>query len=216
MSFAQKVICGCGLSAVILLVLFPPWQQAYKSLNATYRKDLGHSFILKPPSPVEVPHYFDRGADPSSAFYVFLGTKQLMFQCAGAMLVTLALFFSVGRLRAESDDASARDHLRFAPRIATAALVIGFTTEAVILFTLTRAWGSSANQPPWADWLLKWTQEPGQHLAVYLTRILHPGFEEGVDYFLVILFLVQGVVYGFVAYLLLVKTRKNKKITHQT
>jgi hypothetical protein len=216
MSLAQKVICGCGLSAVILLVVFPPWQQAYKSLNATYRKDLGHSFILKPPSPVEVPHYFDRGSEPSSAFYVFIGTEQLMLQCAGVMLVTLALFFSVGMLRAGSGDVSAMDHLRFVPRIATAALVIGFTTEAVILFTLTRAWSSSANEPPWADWLLKWTQEPGKHFAVYLAHLLHPGFEEGVGYFLVILFLVQGVVYGFVAYLLLMKTRKNKKITHQS
>src|SRR6266478_5108474 len=211
MSLAQKAICGGGLSVVILLILFPPWQQAYKSLSIPYRKDLGHAFILKPPSPVEVPHYFDRGAEPPSAFYVFLATKQLMFQCAGVMLVTLAMFFSAGRLRAESGDTSALDHLRFAPRIAIAALVIGFTTEAVVLFTLTRAWSLRPNQPSWADWVFGWTQEPGRHFAVYLTRLLHPGFEEGVGYFLLILFLVQGLVYGLVAYLLAVKIWRIKR-----
>lgn len=216
MSFAQKVILCCGLSAVILLVLFPPWQQAYKSLNIPYRKDIGHAFILKAPSPVEVPHHFDKGADPSSAFYVLLGTKQLMLQCAGAVLVTLALFFSVGRLRAESADALAGDHHRFVPRRATAALVIGFTLEAVLLFTLARAGSLGPNEPSWADWMFRWTQEPGRYLAGYLTRFLHPGFEEGFGYFLVILFLVQGLVYGLIAHLLFVKIRKDREITRRS
>jgi len=54
MTAAQKAICGAGLCAVILLLLFPPWQQAYKSFNIPFRRDIGHSFILKQPTPVEV------------------------------------------------------------------------------------------------------------------------------------------------------------------
>jgi hypothetical protein len=215
MTAAQKVICGGGLCAVILLVLFPPWQQAYKSLNIPYRKDIGHVFILKPPSPVEIPHNFDRGAEPSSAFYVFVDTRGLLFQCAGVAVVTLVLLFALSRLRAE-DSAPPINQLRFAPRITTAALLVGFTTEALTLYGLIAASAHLPNEPSWADRAFDWTQEPSRHLAIYLTGLFHPGFEEGFGYFLLIQFLLQGFVYSLVAYLLFVKIRRNKRIAPRT
>ena len=214
MTAAQKAICGGGLCAVILLLLFPPWQQTYKSLTIPYRKDIGHSFILKEPSPVEV-RSVGGIVDPPSAFYVFVDTRGLLFQCAGVTVVTLVLLFALSRLRTE-DGAPPINQLRFAPRIATAALLVGFTTEALTLYGLTTAFTHHPNEPSWADWAFNWTQEPSRHLAVYLTGLFHPGFEEGVGYFLLILFLLQGFVYSLVAYLLFVRIRRNKRITPRT
>jgi hypothetical protein len=120
MTATQKTICGGGLCAVILLLLFPPWQQAYKSLTIPYCKDIGHSFILKEPSPVEV-RSVGGAVDSPAAFYVFVDTRGLVFQCAGVTTVTLVLLFALIRLRTE-DGALPINQLRFAPRIATAAL----------------------------------------------------------------------------------------------
>jgi hypothetical protein len=211
MAAAQKTICGAGLCAVILLLLFPPWQQAYKSLNIPYRKDIGHSFILKQPNPVEVRSVGT--VAPPSAFYVFVDTRKLLFQCAGVTVVTLALLFALSRLRTE-DGGPPTSLLRFAPRIATAALLVGFTTEALTLYGLTAASTDDPNVPSWADWAFNWTQEPSRHLAVYMTGLFHLGFEEGVGYFLLILFLLQGFVYSLVAYLLFVTIHRNKRIYH--
>ena len=103
------------------------------------------------------------------------------------------------------------NQLRFVPRIATAALLLGFITEALTLYGLTAAF-TRHNVPSWADWVFNWTQEPSRHLAVYLTPLFHPGFEEGVAYFILILFLLQGFVYSLVAYLIFVKIRRNRRI----
>ena len=135
-------------------------------------------------------------------------------------MLTLVLLFALNRLRTE-DDALPMNRLRFAPRIATAALLFGFATEALTLYGLTRAVThnlnkSSWNEPSWVDQAFNWTQEPSRHLAAYATPLLHPGFEEGVGYFLLILFLLQGFVYSLVAYLILVKVRKNKRIEPST
>jgi hypothetical protein len=208
MTTAQKVTCGGGFCALILVLLFPPWQQAYKSLNIPYRKDIGHSFILKQPSPVEVRSVGT--VDPPSAFYVFVDTRGLLFQCAGVMVVTLVLLFALNRLRTE-DATPPTNQLRFVPRIATAALLLGFTTEALTLYGLTTAF-THHNEPSWADWAFNWTQEPSRHLAVYLTPLFHPGFEEGVGYFFLILFLLQGLVYSLVAYLIFLKLRRKTRI----
>lgn len=211
MTAVQKAICGGGLCVVILLLLFPPWQQAYKSLTIPYRKDIGHSFILKEPSAVEV-RSVGGTIDPPSAFYVFVDTRGLLFRCAGVAVVTLVLLFALSSLRTEGV-APPINHLRFAPRIATAALLVGFTTEALTLYGLATASTQHPNKPSWADSAFNWTQEPSRHLAVYLTDLFHPGFEEGVGYFLVILFLLQGFVYSLVAYILLVRIRRNRRIT---
>jgi hypothetical protein len=71
MTAAHKAICGGGLCAAILLFLFPPWQQGYKSLTIPYRKGIGRSFILKKPSPVEV-RSVGATVDPPSAFLKWL------------------------------------------------------------------------------------------------------------------------------------------------
>jgi hypothetical protein len=211
MTAIQKAICGGGLCAVILLLLFPPWQQAYKSVAIPYRKDIGHSFILKAPSPVEVRN-LDGTVDSATAFYVFVDTKGLLFQCAVVTTVTLVLLFALSRLRTE-DGAPPINQLRFAPRIATAALLVGFTTEALTLYGLTTTFTQHPNEPSWADSAFSWTQEPSRHLAVYLTGLLHPGFEEGVGYFLLVLFPLQGFVYSLVVYLLFVRIRTRKRIS---
>ena len=206
MTATQKAICATELCAVILLLLFPPWQQAYKSSTIPYRRPIGHSFILTEPSPVEV-RSIGGAVDSPAAFYVFVDIKGLVFQCAGVATVTLVLLFALGSLRTE-DGAPPINKLRFAPRIATAALWVGFTTEALTLYGLT-----TANESPWADLAFTWTQEPSRHLAVYLTGLFHPGFEEGIGYFLLIMFLLQGFVYSLVAYLLLVGIRGNMRTT---
>ena len=213
MTAAQKVICGGGVCAVVLLLLFPPWQQAYKGLAIPYRKDIGHSFILREPGPVEVRSVGT--VDPPSAFYVFVDTRGLLFQCAGVAVVTLALMFAMSRLRAEDGEPPV-NQLRFVPRIATAALIIGFTVEALTLYGLMAALTRHPNEPSWADSAYDWTQEPGRHLAGYLTDLLRPGFEEGIGYFLLILFLLQGLAYSLVAYLLFVAIVRNTRITPRT
>jgi len=212
MTAAQKAICGAGLCAVILLLLFPPWQQAYKSFNIPFRRDIGHSFILKQPTPVEVRSVGT--VDPPSAFYVFVDARGLLFQCAGVMVVILVLLFALNRLRTE-DAAPPTNQLRFVPRIATAALLLGFTTEALALYGLTTAF-THHHEVSWADWAFNWTQEPSRHLAIFLMPLFDPGFEEGVGYFLLILFLLQGFVYSVVAYLLFVKIPRNKRIEPRT
>ncbi len=209
MTATQKATSIGGLCAVILLLLFPPWQQAYKSLTIPYRKDIGHSFILKEPSPVEV-RSVGGAVDSPAAFYVLVDTRGLLFECAGVTAVTLTLLFALSRLRTE-DGAPPTNQVRFAPCIATAALLVGFTTEALTLYGLTTTFTKHPNEPSWVDSAFNWTQEPSRHLAVYLTRLFHPGFEEGVAYFLLVLFLLQGFVYSLVAYLLFVRIRTSKR-----
>jgi hypothetical protein len=211
MTAIQKAICGGGLCAVVLLLLFPPWQQAYKPLTIPYRKDIGHSFILKTPAPSEVRN-FDGTVDSGDSFYVFVDTKGLVFQCAVVTTVTLILLFALSRLRTE-DGAQPINQLRFAPRIATAALLVGFTIEALTLYGLSTTFTQHPNEPLWADSAFNWTQEPSRPLAVYLTGLLHPGFEEGVGYFLLVLFLLQGFVYSLVVYLVFVRIRTHKRIS---
>jgi hypothetical protein len=213
MTAAQKVLCGGGVCAVILLLFFPPWQQAYKGLTIPYRKDIGHHFALKEPRAVEVRSVGT--VDPPSAFYVFVDTRGLLFQCAGVVVVTLALLFAMSQLRAE-DGAPPIHRLRFVPRIATAALVVGFTVEVLTLYGLNAGFTHHPNEPSWADWTFSWTQEPGRHLAAYATDLLLPGFEEGIAYFFLILFVLQGFVYSLVAYVLFVTVIRNKRITRRT
>lgn len=134
------------------------------------------------------------GVGPPSAFYVFIDTKRLLSECAGIALVGLALLFILSRIRTEG-----AEHVRLGPRLVTAA-VTGFMAEALILFAALRTWASPDHQSSWADRTIRSTQEPGWHLASYITGLLRPGFEEGVGYFLLILFLVQEFVYGLAAY----------------
>lgn len=206
---AQKVICGFGACAVILLLFFPPWQQAYKSLTIPYRHDIGHFFALKEPSPVEIRSVGT--VDPPSAFYVFVDVRGLVSQCVGVAVVTLALLFAASRLRPENG-VSSTNRLRFAPRIATAALTIGFTAEALALYGLNAAFTHHPNVATWADRIFNSTQEPGRHLAGYLMDLVRPGFEEGIGYFFVTLFVLQGFVYSLVAYLLFMKIVRNRRI----
>jgi hypothetical protein len=210
MTASQKVICGGGVFVVILLLLFPPWQQAYRGLTIPYGKDIGYHFVLNKPSPVEVRSV--GAVDPPSAFYVFVDVRGLLFQCAGVLIVTLALLFAVSKLRGE-DGAPPIKGLRFVPRIATAALIVGFTIEALTLYGLNAAFTHHPNEPSWADRTFDWTQEPGRHVAAYAAELLHPGFEEGIGYFLLILFVLQGFVYSLVAYLLFVTVVTNRRIT---
>lgn len=204
MGVAQKAICGCGLVVILLLILFPPWQEAYKSIHIPYRKDLGHAFVSKPPDPIEVRN-FDGTVTPPSAFYVFMNTRGLLGECFGAAIISLAMFFASGSLCTERVRMLAVRQRRFSPRIAVAALIFGFTAEVLLLGGLWTALSHGPHEPRWADWMFKWTQEPGRHFSVFLTGLLSPGFEAGTGYFLIILFLFQGLTYGLVAYILLAR-----------
>jgi hypothetical protein len=202
MSVAQKTICGCGLFAIFFLILFPPWQEAYKSINIPYRKDIGHAFIFKPPHPIDV-REFNGTITPQSAFYVFMNTEQLLLECSGITIISLAMFFAFGSLRTAHGKGFVAGQRRFTPRIIAAALIFGFTAEVLMLFSLMRAFSLGPQGPPWAEWMFKWTQEPGRHFAAFLTGLLSPGFEAGVGYAWFFLFLIQGLIYGLVFYVLL-------------
>jgi hypothetical protein len=52
MTSAQKWITSAGAVALLLVVLFPPWQQTYRGHPLAYKGEMGHHFRWAPPSPV--------------------------------------------------------------------------------------------------------------------------------------------------------------------
>jgi hypothetical protein len=115
----QRVITGVAVAALLLIGLFPPWQQAAQKETA-YRKDLHHSFALTPPHAIPVPCYFvGCKTAPASYFHVVLYRRLLVTQLLSVIGVGLACLW-VFRTRSDGTRASI---LERKTRLASALLI---------------------------------------------------------------------------------------------
>jgi hypothetical protein len=93
LSAPQKVIVIFSSIVLLTLVLFPSWHQAAQSETA-YRKDLGLSFVFRPPAPVAVDCYFEGcKTAPPSYFHVILYWQLLSAQLFSVLGVAIVLFW---------------------------------------------------------------------------------------------------------------------------
>jgi hypothetical protein len=84
------IVCGIIL---LSLVIFPRWQEAAEK-EASYRRDIGHGLLWKPPKPVAVECYFVGCVTaPASYFHVLLNRKLLLQQCLTVFLVAVAFLW---------------------------------------------------------------------------------------------------------------------------
>ena len=74
--------------------------------------------------------------------------------------------------------------------------MIGFTVEALLV-----SWSVISTRV--VEWSLKWTPEPGWHVALALIPFVHLGFEAGTVSLGLITLVVQGIIYCSVVYLVL-------------
>jgi hypothetical protein len=104
----QSAIALIGAVLILLLVLFPPWQQAAEK-EVDYRKDLGRSFVLTPPPSIAVDCYFvGCKTAPPSYFHVLLKRDFLIAECLCVFVVSVGMVW-IFRQRKDGTQGSIRD-----------------------------------------------------------------------------------------------------------
>jgi hypothetical protein len=85
----QKATLAIGSFLLIVLLLFPPWQQA----AGDYRKSIGHGFILRPPQARPVDCYLiGCKTAPAPYFHVVFYSELYIAQCATVVFITVGMF----------------------------------------------------------------------------------------------------------------------------
>src|SRR5436305_14828509 len=94
----QKMILIVSLIALVCIGLFPPWQQAAERETA-FRKDLGRSFILSPPSPIPVDCYFVGCKTALASYFHVVLYRKLFFAQLGTVFCIAVIMFWLFRRR---------------------------------------------------------------------------------------------------------------------
>jgi hypothetical protein len=93
MSAAQKWVLRGGTLALLLVVLFPPWQQIYQGHPLAYRGEMGHHFFWLRPNPVGEQSWMVNA--PASECKVVVKRGVILRQCgmvAGMIAILLFAF----------------------------------------------------------------------------------------------------------------------------
>ena len=103
-NYSQSVTLTISVFGVLLLTLFPPWQQAAKN-ETDYRKSIGRGFVFHPPGTVPVDCYFVGCKQaPASYFHPVLYRSLWLHQIVITVAVAFALVW-LFRTRADRTDA---------------------------------------------------------------------------------------------------------------
>jgi hypothetical protein len=116
----MRVIRG-GLAVLVLVLLFPPWQQIYRRELSPYRGTLGHHLLWPPPQLVGTQSPF--GTEPPSDFVVALDVATILRQSGSIIgIVVILLLVLSWRPREESIKAGFGDAARLRPGAVVASL----------------------------------------------------------------------------------------------
>jgi len=196
----RRWIIASTVLALALVILIPPWQQKYKGTRLAYSGELGHHLLWAPPKPTGE-HSWMVHALPSQCEVVL--EPGAMLRQSVAIIAAAAILFFVFRPGAIANSPGSEVKLarRGWLRIFD-ALGIGFAIELSLMSIPLGTGDPYKSRSAW--WVLKWTQEPGSHVAASLVTSLHLGFEEGIGWFLLIFPVVQAIFYSLVVYVALV------------
>jgi len=78
--------------ALLLVVLFPPWQQFYQGHALIYQGEMGHPLIWKPPASVGEQSWIVH-ASPSEC-QVIIKLETLLRQCGSVLVMTIVMFLA--------------------------------------------------------------------------------------------------------------------------
>ena len=81
-----------GALALLLVVLFPPWQQFYQGHALIYQGEMGHPLIWKPPASVGEQSWIVH-ASPSEC-QVRIKLETLLRQCGSVLVMTIVMFLA--------------------------------------------------------------------------------------------------------------------------
>jgi len=81
-----------GALALLLVVLFPPWQQFYQGCPLIYQGEMGHHLIWKPPAAVGEQSWIVH-ASPSEC-QVRIKLKTLLRHCGSVPVMTIVMFLA--------------------------------------------------------------------------------------------------------------------------
>ncbi len=90
MNAANKWTLLAGALALILVVLFPPWQQFYHGHPLIYQEEMGRHLIWKPPAAVGEQSWIIH-ASPSEC-QVKIRLETLLRNCGSVLAMTIVLF----------------------------------------------------------------------------------------------------------------------------
>ena len=129
MSYAQKWVILSGMAVLVLVLLFPPWQQIYRHASP-YRGRLGHHLLWPPPQPVGTHSRF--GTEPPSDFKVTLDVAAILRQSGSILgIVVILLLVLSWRPSGESSKARSGDAASLRP-----AAIVTLTTRRIALISL--------------------------------------------------------------------------------
>jgi hypothetical protein len=92
MNAANKWTLIGGALALLLVVLFPPWQQFYQGHPLIYQGEMGHHLIWKPPAAVGEQSWIVH-ASPSEC-QVRIKLETLLRQCGSVVVMTIVMFLA--------------------------------------------------------------------------------------------------------------------------
>jgi hypothetical protein len=81
-----------GALALLLVVLFPPWQQVYQGHPLMYQGEMGHHLIWKPPAAVGEQSWIVH-ASPSEC-QVRIKLETLLRHCGSILVMTIVMFLA--------------------------------------------------------------------------------------------------------------------------
>ena len=92
MNAANKWTLLGGALALLLVVLFPQWQQFYQGHPLTYQGEMGHHLIWKPPAAVGEQSWMIH-ASPSECL-VRIKLETLLRHCGSVLVMTIVMFLA--------------------------------------------------------------------------------------------------------------------------
>jgi hypothetical protein len=92
MNAANKWTLLGGALALLLVVLFPPWQQFYQGHPLPYQGEMGHHLIWKPPAAVGEQSWIVYAS--SSECQVRIKLETLLRQCGSVVVMTIVMFLA--------------------------------------------------------------------------------------------------------------------------
>jgi hypothetical protein len=102
-----KAIGITGSILILLITLFPPWQQAAMR-EVDYRKYLGRGFVFSPPSPVAVDCYFVGCLTAPPSYFHVLIYQDLVFEQLVAVFCVALIMLWMFRSQKDGTQASLR------------------------------------------------------------------------------------------------------------
>ena len=92
MNAANKWTLVGGALALLLVVLFPPWQQFYQGHPLIYQEAMGRHLIWNPPAAVGEQSWIVHA--PPSECQVKVKLQALLRNCSSVLAITIVLFFA--------------------------------------------------------------------------------------------------------------------------